>query len=760
MQTRPVKGGTGGRKLPGILLFAAINIAIVAYIAYNEFGKGAVNGQSLARLHVDMSWLIFAVLCFAAAAGAETIKYRDMMIAAEGRDDLRCAFECAVLGKYYDNITPLGAGGQPFQIVYLKKRGLTTGDSAAMPIAGFLCLQFAFVLIAAAVFICNGSVAQNVAAIRISAYVGLAFYMFVPVCIIMFAFMPRAFGRLVCAAAKLLSRIHLIKDYDKAVNSIFGSLGEYADSLKAMYKFPGLLLKLMLCSVVYQAAVMSIPYFVLRAFGGTNSWWTVFSLVVFIYAAITIIPTPGNSGAAEGSFYAVFSALTVGYLIWAMLVWRLLVYYSWLIAGLGVIALSSVPSKRTPRKAPEPGAPLRAALFSDVFYPTVDGVVRTVDSYAGRLNSGGGYCCVVCPRGTGQYKDAYSYDVMRTRAFRLPGLSYLIPAPDFTPGLRRFFKENSFDVFHAHSPFLAGGFAVRTGRRLGVPVVATFHSKFYDDALNITRSRLAARLVTKYVVGFFCRVDEVWACSAAAADTLRAYGFAGKIKVMENGVDIPRDPDCEAEKTRAASEFGISGRRRVMLFVGQLIWHKNLRLILDTAKLLKDAGGGYYTVIAGSGYDGEAVKQYAADLELADCVLFTGQINDRALLRGLYAACSLLFFPSVYDNAPLVVREAALAGLPALLAAGSNSAESVTDGFNGYTCECSAEKMAEKIAVIFSDEASLAAAGENARKTIPVSWDEIVSRAADEYRGVRKRSHEALDMRSAQAELEGKLNKI
>ena len=97
---------------------------------------------------------------------------------------------------------------------------------------------------------------------------------------------------------------------------------------------------------------------------------------------------------------------------------------------------------------------------------------------------------------------------------------------------------------------------------------------------------------------------------------------------------------------------------------------------------------------------------------------------------------------------------------PALLAAWSNSAESVTDGFNGYTCECSAEKMAEKIAVIFSDEASLAAAGENARKTIPVSWDEIVSRAADEYRGVRKRSHEALDMRSAQAELEGKLNKI
>ena len=113
-----------------------------------------------------------------------------MIISAEGHDDPKGAFECAVLGKYYDNITPLGAGGQPFQIVYLKKRGLSTGTSAALPIAGFLMLQFAFLLIAAVVFIFNGSVTQNVAAIRISAYVGLAFYLFVPVCIVLFAYIP------------------------------------------------------------------------------------------------------------------------------------------------------------------------------------------------------------------------------------------------------------------------------------------------------------------------------------------------------------------------------------------------------------------------------------------------------------------------------------------------------------------------------------------------------------------------------------------
>lgn len=55
----------------------------------------------------------------------------------------------------------------------------------------------------------------------------------------------------------------------------------------------------MVYSIIYQVAILSIPSS-FCAFGGTNGWWTVFSLVVFIYAAITIIPTPGNPAPQRG----------------------------------------------------------------------------------------------------------------------------------------------------------------------------------------------------------------------------------------------------------------------------------------------------------------------------------------------------------------------------------------------------------------------------------------------------------------------------
>jgi uncharacterized protein (TIRG00374 family) len=333
------------KKILKFAVFVAINISIVAYIAVKEFGRDAGNVQSIVKLDINMLYLLFAAACFGVALLMETLKYHAMMKAI-GRTDLRGAYECAVLGKYYDNITPLGSGGQPFQIYYLKKRGLTTGACAALPIAGFLALQAAFVLMAIVVFMFNGSVAENVAAIRITAYIGLAFYLFVPVCVVLLTVIPKAFGGMVRVCVKALNKMHIIKDYDITVESILGSLGEYRDSLKLLWKCRHLLIRLLFFSLIYFAAILSIPFFVLRAFGGTHSWWTVFSLTVFIYAAITVIPTPGNAGAAEGSFYAVFSSLTSGYLFWGVVIWRILCYYSWLALGLVTITGNAMRNRK------------------------------------------------------------------------------------------------------------------------------------------------------------------------------------------------------------------------------------------------------------------------------------------------------------------------------------------------------------------------------------------------------------------------------
>ena len=83
---------------------------------------------------------------------AETGKLLLMMRRLGERVSLRAALETAALGRYYDCVTPSGAGGQPFQIWYLRAGGYSAGAAAAMPLLGFFTRQTGLVILTLGVF--------------------------------------------------------------------------------------------------------------------------------------------------------------------------------------------------------------------------------------------------------------------------------------------------------------------------------------------------------------------------------------------------------------------------------------------------------------------------------------------------------------------------------------------------------------------------------------------------------------------------------
>ena len=332
------------------ILFVLFNISVIAATAYIDFSK---EGRPSAPLGINMRYLLAAAGCFAAALAVESLKFFHMMRRLNGKASFRTAFEVAALGKYYDNITPTGAGGQPFQVYYLRKKKVSTGASAAMPIAGFLTLQLSFVFLAIVVFLFGTPYLNNVAdytiAIKISAYVGIVFYAALPLLIILFAAVPKAAGALVRFFIVLFAKLRIIKKPDEVIGKSLATFAEYRDSIVAIYKKKRLLLSLLGFGFAFQIAMCSMPFFVLRAFGSPLSYFSVFSMMILIYCAITYIPTPGNSGVAEVSFYALLATLNQGYLFWAMLIWRFFSYYAFLGIGGGIFAYGAVEKRRRNR---------------------------------------------------------------------------------------------------------------------------------------------------------------------------------------------------------------------------------------------------------------------------------------------------------------------------------------------------------------------------------------------------------------------------
>lgn len=360
------------------VLFVLLNIAVIVYLAIREFG-----GETPARFTGELRivYLLPAVGCFLAMLVSEAWKYAMLLRRAGHKHAVRMGLDCAVIGKYFDNVTPAGFGGQPFQIYYLNKHGCSDGVSGSLPILGFLGLQLSFVLLALAVRLFGDSCLPDSVTLRLAAWIGIALYAFFPLCILLFAAAPGPLERIVHRGTKVLGRLHIIKQPDESAARAIDSLRAYTGYLKSYRKQPFLLFQTLLLSLVFRLAMVIMPWFVLRAFGADIGFMSCVCQVTFIYAAVTVIPTPGNSGVAEASFYAVFSSLAPGSVFWAMLVWRLLCYYSWLLSGAGYFIAEGLRRRYFAKKGVH-GDPNTAAPRIDVFYPHGDGFAAEENSAA------------------------------------------------------------------------------------------------------------------------------------------------------------------------------------------------------------------------------------------------------------------------------------------------------------------------------------------------------------------------------------------
>ena len=377
---------------------------------------------------------------------------------------------------------------------------------------------------------------------------------------------------------------------------------------------------------------------------------------------------------------------------------------------------------------------LRVGLFCESFLPVIDGVGRVVHAYARFLSRMGHEVTVAVPRYGASPRGEGAFRLVDWRSFTVPRAPlYRIGVSALDASYRKRIQKIEMDIVHAHSPFSAGTAARHAARRLGVPLVFTFHSKFSDDFYMATRSRPLAKAAGRYVGLFMRSCDEVWAVSEGSVSVIREYGFKGPVRVMLNGADL-RSPNPGAAET-AAKRFGL-GDAPVLFYAGHLEWKKNLLLILRAAALLKGQGLRFQLVLAGQGKDREAVQKKALELGLQETLLLTGHLTDTALLDGLYQRASLFVFPSLYDTSGMVVREAAVMGTPSVLIRGSNAAEGIKDKLNGFLCENSPESLAQAIRDALASPERLKEIGRSASETIPLAWEGVMEDVVKQYKRV------------------------
>jgi len=376
-------------------------------------------------------------------------------------------------------------------------------------------------------------------------------------------------------------------------------------------------------------------------------------------------------------------------------------------------------------------------IFNDSFPPIMDGVSLTAQNYAYWLQKKGQPVCVITPKSP-NYSDNEPYPIYRYASFPVLGRK---PYRFGLPTLDHLFKTEinrvSFGLVHAHCPFSSGRLALDIAKKQKIPFVATFHSKYRDDFEHSIGNKFIVKQLTNKIVRFFEKADEVWIPQASVEETIREYGFKGKVEVVDNGNDFATTESIDLIKKTARKTLHVADNEIMFLFVGQHIWEKNIRLIVESLAIIKDLP--FKMFFIGTGYAKADLKELASELGLDSKVEFVKVITDREKIKEYYAAANLFLFPSIYDNAPLVVREAGAMHTPSILIKGASSAQNITDNFNGFLIENSRESFAEKLRELINSPEKIEYAGLNASQTIARSWEDVAEEVLDRYKKLMQR---------------------
>jgi glycosyltransferase involved in cell wall biosynthesis len=200
-----------------------------------------------------------------------------------------------------------------------------------------------------------------------------------------------------------------------------------------------------------------------------------------------------------------------------------------------------------------------------------------------------------------------------------------------------------------------GWAAVQFGRELGIPVLIKVIG---SDVLVATKNERRR----KEIADTLRAADGVVAVGEdLAANVVKLGVDAARVSVVSEGVE--HDVFHAGDKSAARAKLGIPESEKTILYVGNLLVSKGIRLLVDACEIMKREGRAFHCRIVGGGADGAAVQEHARALGLAGDVTFHGASPHDAL-ADWYRACDFLVLPSYSEGIPNVLREVELCGRP------------------------------------------------------------------------------------------------
>lgn len=252
---------------------------------------------------------------------------------------------------------------------------------------------------------------------------------------------------------------------------------------------------------------------------------------------------------------------------------------------------------------------------------------------------------------------------------------------DYYRCLKRLLEEGNYDLIHSHLEGYSG-FPVWIARKLGVPIISSYHNPHFDPQTAYARRpgiSFLRSVYVKYSINYALKHSTiVTGCSRAVLDELCGKGRPCKpeTEVLHYGIELPSEDTLKsAESIRATQNWAED--TPLVLHVGRFHMQKNHKAVVEIFREVVKKVPDAKLILVGDGPLRRETLSQVAKSSISESVVWLGV---REEVSSLMSQSDVFLFPSLYEGLPVVSIEANSVGLPVVGSNIPSLRESVVNG--------------------------------------------------------------------------------
>lgn len=387
---------------------------------------------------------------------------------------------------------------------------------------------------------------------------------------------------------------------------------------------------------------------------------------------------------------------------------------------------------------------MNIAIFTDAFFPQINGVVTSIMSIAENMTDRGHSVVIVAPR----YKLMEDFDNPKIKVKRIASL----PAgfyddfrwtSTFSYTSYKFLRDEKIDIVHIMTPFFVSYLGIKNARMLDIPVVGTFHTfisnpAYYEHLFEGSPLKVSEDVAWNYCNLYYNAVDYVTAPTQEAVDIIRDNGCSVAIEAISNGIDLGIFDNSRAKDFQ--EKYNLSNE--VVLYVGRIAQEKNITMLIDAFLEVRRNRPSAQLLIVGDGPQREEYEGYVLDRAPKGSITFTGAISHDELVKsGVFGSVALFASASETETQGITILEAQANSIVCVGVNAGGVKDLIEDGVNGYLTEPGDQNaFRDRIEQILENKDKHKAMGDKAREMTEIHrMDRVIDRWEELYSWIIER---------------------